>query len=186
VLPTYPTWDPFLCPDRPRGGAVALRCSRPKTTENGTPAPAEQVAPGPRQQPADKPGVLVVDDEPLLLAVLKTGFRQRGFEVWVAAGGTEALELYRFHKKDIAVVLLDVHMPGLDGPRTLAALRRINPDVRCCFMTGNLGLYTEEELLALGAVLLFPKPFDLTGMTEALWRLAAERPTTDASFASGS
>jgi CheY-like chemotaxis protein len=47
--------------------------------------------------------------------------------VWLAAGGQEALDLYQRHREAIDVVLLDVRMPGLDGPQTLAALRALNP-----------------------------------------------------------
>ena len=50
-----------------------------------------------------------------------------GFTVWSAANGPAALEVYRRQQDDIAVVLLDVRMPGLDGPQTLAELQRLNP-----------------------------------------------------------
>jgi CheY-like chemotaxis protein len=148
-------------------------------------APGERSAAGYREAPAAKPGVLVVDDEPLLLAVLDAGLQQRGFTVWLASNGVQALQVYQAHAAEIALVLLDVRMPGLDGPQTLAALRRLNPSVRSCFMTGNLGLYTPEELSALGAIQVFPKPFDLNQLVEALWRLACPG-TTGASLPSGS
>ncbi len=69
-------------------------------------------------------------------------------------------------------MLLDVRMPGMDGPQTLAALKRINPAVLCCFMTGYAGDYTGEGLLALGAVRLFEKPFQLDEIAPALWQTA--------------
>jgi CheY-like chemotaxis protein len=106
--------------------------------------------------------------------VLQSGLQYRGFMVWLAADGVEAQGVYRAHREEIAVVLLDVRMPGLDGPQTLAALREIDPAVCCCFMTGNMGLYLPEELLALGAAAVFPKPFDLPQLAEALWQLAAQ------------
>jgi CheY-like chemotaxis protein len=46
------------------------------------------------------------------------------------------VELYRQKAEAIDLVLLDVKMPGMTGPQTLAALRQLNPDVRCCFTTG--------------------------------------------------
>jgi CheY-like chemotaxis protein len=166
---------------------VPLLCSQPNQTE--TPrrasAPVEQPAADSREVSAAKPGVLVVDDEPLLLAVLDAGLHQRGFAVWLASNGLQALEVYQAHRKEISIVLLDVRMPGLDGPRTLTALQRLNPAIRCCFMTGNMGLYTPEELTALGAVEVFAKPFDLTRLAEALWQLASPGPM-DSARASGS
>ena len=54
---------------------------------------------------------------------------------------------------------LDVRMPDQDGPAILHALRQINPAVRCCFMTGDSGDYSQAELLATGALDVLPKPF---------------------------
>jgi len=45
----------------------------------------------------------------------------------LAPNGREAIDLYQEHSERIALVLLDVRMPGLDGPETLEALRKINP-----------------------------------------------------------
>src|SRR5262249_9071772 len=65
------------------------------------------------------PGVLVVDDETAVLCVLAARFRHEGVKVWLAGHGPQAIELYRSHRGAIDVVLLDVLMPGMDGPRTL-------------------------------------------------------------------
>jgi response regulator RpfG family c-di-GMP phosphodiesterase len=87
------------------------------------------------QQHRQKPGVLVVDDNPLIQALLCMWLRRYGFEVWLARNGPEAIDLYRLHRDAIAVVLLDVWMPGMDGPQTLDALRRLSPEVAAYFMT---------------------------------------------------
>src|SRR5262245_47163997 len=90
------------------------------------------------------PGILVVDDEVHVLAVLAVALRQAGFCVWTAADGTAALETYPQYRGAIDLVLLDVRMPGLDGPQTLAALRRQDPGLRCCFLSGDVSPYTPE------------------------------------------
>src|SRR5438552_2455699 len=95
-------------------------------------------------------GLLVVDDQGSVGDVLDVGFRQQGFTVWRAVNGWEALDLYRRYGQMIDVVLLDVCMPGLDGPRTLAALQELNPQIRSCFMSGDLGHYDEGSLRDLG------------------------------------
>jgi DNA-binding response OmpR family regulator len=120
----------------------------------------------------DRPGVLVVDDDPMLLPLLDTVLQRRGFRVWLASGGRDALDVYRRQQSQIGVVLLDVRMPDLDGPGTLAELRRLNPEVLCCFMSGHTGDYTEEELVSLGALCCFAKPFRVHEVAEALWRTA--------------
>lgn len=113
-------------------------------------------------------GVLVVDDEPMVRQLLELALSLHGFQVWTAAGGREAVELLRQHADEIGLALLDVQMPELDGPWTLAALRQINPELRCCFMSGNTGDYSEDMLLGLGADHLFQKPFGLGDLARTL------------------
>jgi DNA-binding response OmpR family regulator len=84
--------------------------------------------------------------------------------------------LYEWHREEIAVILLDMRMPGMDGPRTLTALRQLSPTVRCCFMTGNPAPYTEEALLQMGAVRVFRKPFAFTEVLDALNELSRRSP----------
>jgi CheY-like chemotaxis protein len=79
-----------------------------------------------------------VDDDPVILELLKLTLRLHGFTVWLATSGQEALELYRQHFAEIAALLLDVRMPGWDGPETLKAVQTVNPAVRFCFMTGDM------------------------------------------------
>jgi CheY-like chemotaxis protein len=117
-------------------------------------------------------GVLVVDDEHLVRVMLQLGLERYGFEVWTAGNGREAIELYREHREEIAVVLLDVRMPGLDGPATLAALRELNPEVQACFMTGDPGAYDPEGLRRRGAAYVIAKPFQLGPLVRALRLLA--------------
>jgi CheY-like chemotaxis protein len=122
--------------------------------------------------PAPGPGVLVVEDEAALRTMLQRGLELYGFTVWTAPGGREALALYQAHRDAIAVVLLDVQMPGLDGPHTLQAVKALNPDVPCCFMSGHTGEYTAEQLRELGAAHLFAKPFRLADVARVLRGLA--------------
>ena len=126
-----------------------------------------------------KPVVLVVDDEPVVRAVLCLGLEGSGFRVLQAANGQEALTTYRQHGRDINLVLLDVRMPGLDGPQTLRALRDIDPAVRCCFMTGDAGGYGQAELLRLGAGCVLGKPFKVEEVVAALREVLATAPDTE-------
>ncbi len=119
-------------------------------------------------------GILVVDDEAGVRGLLNVVMRQRGFTVWLAGSGQEALEVYRRQREFIDVVLLDVRMPGLDGPQTLAALRAVNPQLRCCFMTGDPGVYQPSDLLAHGARHVFSKPFQMDEIIRVVRRLAHE------------
>jgi CheY-like chemotaxis protein len=122
------------------------------------------------------PEILVVDDEPLLLRLLEVVLPPYGLAVRTAAGGQQALDLYRRHRDSIGVVLLDLGMPGLDGPQTLARLREIDPDVRFCFMSGYAAGYSPEELRVMGADRVIAKPFrDLGELARTLREAATPR-----------
>jgi CheY-like chemotaxis protein len=71
--------------------------------------------------------VLVVDDEHLVRLMVQLGLERISCEVWLASNGREAIQQYRKHRARIDVVLLDVRMPGLDGPQILDVLRELNP-----------------------------------------------------------
>lgn len=116
-------------------------------------------------------GVLVVDDEPHVRGVLELALSREGIEVWTAPTGSEALETYSRNRDQIGVVMLDVQMPGLDGPWTLAGLKKINPQVRAVFISGGCGDYDAELLLAMGAQGLLQKPFDLAEVLRTVNRL---------------
>src|SRR5262249_22984293 len=95
-----------------------------------------------------------------------------GLPVWLAGGGREAVGLYREHRQEIGVVLLDVRMPDRDGPATFSALREIDPAVRVVFMTGYSRPCTAEELLAWGAARVVEKPFRLAELAQTLQEVA--------------
>jgi CheY-like chemotaxis protein len=128
---------------------------------------------------ARQPGILVVDDDDCIRKLLGFALPPHGFRAWVACGGEEALRLYQAHAAQIDAALIDIRMPGLDGPAVLAALRAVAPALPCCFMTGFAGAYATEDLLALGAAYVFVKPFNLDELAAVLGRLC--RPDSAAS-----
>jgi CheY-like chemotaxis protein len=130
-------------------------------------------APQNSPEPQTQPGILVVDDDRILLRLLSSVFARQGFAVWTAADGATAIDLYRRHQQAISVVLLDVCMPEMDGLQTLRELRRINPSVRACFMSGFTGKYVPEELRSAGGLFLVEKPFEVLPLAEQMWQLAS-------------
>ena len=116
-----------------------------------------------------------MDDKIPFRTLMDEGLRSFGFDVYLAAGGLEALEIYKRHGEDIALVLLDVCMPGLDGPQTLASLQQLNPEVVCCFMDRRDGTYTDRHLLQLGAARVLRKPFLFTEVRRVFRMLVGDR-----------
>jgi anti-anti-sigma factor len=128
-----------------------------------------QIAPAP---PPSGPCVLVADNNEIVRRLLAGALRRRGFRAVLAASGREAVEQCQMDPAGIAIALLDVNMPGLSGPATLAVLRTMCPRLTCCFMTGESRPDRLEALQALGAICVFPKPFNASAVVEVLHELA--------------
>jgi PAS domain S-box-containing protein len=80
--------------------------------------------------------VLVVDDEESIREITRGTLETFGYQVLTASDGTEALAVYADKKNEIAVVLTDMVMPFMDGPATIRALQRMNPQVRIIAASG--------------------------------------------------
>ncbi|MFP4579481.1 MAG: PAS domain S-box protein [Candidatus Sumerlaeia bacterium] len=87
--------------------------------------------------------VLLVDDEPSVQSVGKRMLNRIGMEVILAMDGKEAIEIFKEYQDRIALVLLDMTMPHMDGVETFRELRRIRPDVQVVISSG----YNEQEIL---------------------------------------
>ncbi|HEV8253675.1 MAG TPA: response regulator [Vicinamibacteria bacterium] len=105
--------------------------------------------------------ILIVDDEDDIRQIASLSLtRLGGMEVEEAATGAEAVTCAERTAPDL--ILLDVMMPAMDGPATLAALRG-NPRtarIPVVFLTAASGADEVSRLKALGAAGVVPKPFD--------------------------
>jgi two-component system OmpR family response regulator len=105
--------------------------------------------------------ILVVDDDNAARKISCLSLRRfGGIDVIEATCGTEAIA--RAVESQPDGVLLDVMMPGLDGPSTLAALRREprTASIPVMFLTARAMSWEVAHLKGLGAVAVFTKPFD--------------------------
>jgi len=125
-----------------------------------------------REGTAHPPAVLIADDEEAICFSLSRELRRHGIDTYVAADGPTALRLFRSRRGAIDVVFLDVRMPRLDGLATLAAMRQIDPAIRCCFMTAFSAAGLQDEA-GCRAVEVLKKPFDLNAFLEVATRLLA-------------
>ena len=103
--------------------------------------------------------ILIVDDEPLVLEMLRN-FLARSHEVATAASGTEALRIVPVFQPD--VILTDMTMPGMSGADLLYALRRAGVTVPVIVMSGKPITTTDGFLGHL------QKPFDLRKLAEVV------------------
>lgn len=100
----------------------------------------------PRQQPQEPPArkILVVEDEPAVLALLQTLLEEIGFEPIPATSGAQALALFTPEWKNIALAILDVQMEGMDGKQLARELKTIDPDIKVLISSG----YDEQTALS--------------------------------------
>ncbi len=98
-----------------------------------------------------------------------------GFSVEVANSGLEALEVLKNHTPDL--MLLDVMMPGMDGPTTFGEVRKIDhlKDVPIIFMTAKVMESDKEQYKSLGAAGVIAKPFDPMTLADQIRSLWAEQ-----------
>ena len=105
--------------------------------------------------------ILYVEDEPDIQAVAQIALEAvGGFTLKICSDGLSALEQAADFAPDL--LLLDVMMPGMDGPTTLLELRKIPSliDIPAIFMTAKVQSHEVEALINLGAISVIAKPFD--------------------------
>ena len=110
--------------------------------------------------------ILVVDDEPGLRALAKTGLRQRGFDVVTVESGEQALEILRTGEPRVDLVVLDLTMPGLSGEKVLRAIRGFRPNLPVLIASGYATVQSQSSWVAAGAMGFIAKPYriqDLAG-----------------------
>ena len=117
--------------------------------------------------------ILMVEDEADIQVIARLALEAvGGFTVNVCGSGVEALACAPSFSPDL--ILLDVMMPGLDGPGTLHAMRQ-DPElerVPVVFMTAKVQPHEVASLKALGALGVIPKPFDpitLSSTIRSIW-----------------
>lgn len=105
--------------------------------------------------------ILLIDDEDDIRTIAEMSLATvGGFEVVLAENGRRGVALALSENPD--VILLDVMMPGMDGPTTLANIRS-KPEAQeipIIFMTAKIQAKEREAYLAMGAAGVIPKPFD--------------------------
>ncbi len=113
--------------------------------------------------------ILFVEDDPDIQTVARMALEAvGGFTVQVCSHGGEALDKVAGFSPDL--ILLDVMMPGMDGPATLEALRRLPEasEVPVVFMTAKVQAQEVARYRELGAVDVIAKPFDPMALSETV------------------
>lgn len=113
-----------------------------------------------------RPSVLIVDDEPDIRAVFKEFFQEKGYEVFTAGDGQEAL--WSVEQNRPGLVFLDIKMPGMDGVEVLRSIRETYPEAKVVMVSGYATVETARKTLRMGAFDYVVKPVDLKHLEEII------------------
>jgi len=127
----------------------------------------------PTQMRSGSINILVVDDEDGILDVTEGYFQRKGYQVYTAGNGIEALEVLKHVK--IECVFTDINMPLMDGLELAEKIRQIESTLPVVVMTGYPSLENSIQTLKNGVVDYLIKPVNLEQMELTLKRILRER-----------
>jgi len=115
------------------------------------------------------PSILIIDDDPQVLAMLRQRLMRNGYEVIEAADGKEGVKIYRENPTDL--IITDLIMPEKEGIEIIIELRRDFPDIKIIAMSGG-GRVSPDQYLpmakGLGARYTFAKPIEMEELLQAI------------------
>ncbi|MBF0626176.1 MAG: response regulator [Magnetococcales bacterium] len=106
--------------------------------------------------------ILVMDDDPGILALVREALKEEGHEVFIALNGREGLEIFQRHS--IQLVLTDIFMPELDGLGAMREILALAPQTRFIAFTGEgkevgMDTFALNTAVRTGAHAVLEKPF---------------------------
>ncbi|MCB2187163.1 MAG: PAS domain S-box protein [Deltaproteobacteria bacterium] len=162
-----------FCDSEPGGGAVfQLYLPVCPTGE----AAVLETPPSPEALLAGSETILVVDDEAPVRTVASRMLAGLGYRVLTAASGEEALEAYRPETPPIALVLLDLGMPGMGGHACLQELLRQDPRAKVVIASGYAAHGQVQASLTAGAAGFVAKPFMRRDLLTTVRRVLDSEP----------
>jgi len=108
--------------------------------------------------------VMLVDDEPSLLNLIKRSLESRGFRVLTASSPAEALGLAEKHGETISLILTDVVMPGMNGWELSERIMSGYPKIKLMFMSGYAADIISPNGILPEGVTLLQKPFSMNDL----------------------
>jgi CheY-like chemotaxis protein len=118
---------------------------------------------------AEAQRILVIEDEPILRTLLADWLLAAGYRVGLAANGRAGIEDARAHPP--ALVVTDIHMPGMGGEAVIPEVRRIYPGLPVIAISAHFGSthgLSPHQAIALGAARTLTKPFRRKDMLGAV------------------
>ncbi|GAB4242674.1 MAG: hypothetical protein Kow00109_18390 [Acidobacteriota bacterium] len=120
--------------------------------------------------------VLLVDDEERVRSVARRMLERFGFDVLTAANGKEALAVFRAHRENVKLVLLDLTMPEMDGQETLRRLHEIDAAVPVVISSGYNAQNVTRRFVGREVAAFIQKPYRLSELEAVLKRVFGSPP----------
>ncbi len=130
------------------------------------PAPREEALP---ETPLEGL-VLLIDDEEVVREIGADMLKTLGLKCLTAVNGNEGIEAFK-KNPDIALVILDVEMPGISGEKVFHILRELRPDIKILIASGYGRDYLESEVFKSKIAYFMPKPFKTEQLSYQVTRL---------------
>lgn len=112
--------------------------------------------------------ILVVDDDPDFLVIIKLILEQKGYKVGAAASAGEATT--RLKEQPYNVAVLDISLPDADGTELLGGILKAYPDIIAIMLTGHASVQNAVKSLNRGAFAYLEKPLDTAGLLAVIER----------------
>lgn len=114
------------------------------------------------------PTVLVVDDEEMVRSIAAQMLQKLGYTVITAASGQEALDIFEQCRGQIALVVLDMIMPGLGGAEVFDKMRAVDDTVKFLLSSGYSRDSQANEIMGRGCHGFIQKPFRLQELSQTV------------------
>ena len=112
--------------------------------------------------------ILLAEDDKNFGIVLKNELEEEGYTVNLVNDGVEAIQ--HFIEEPYDLLLIDIKMPKLDGINTLKIIKKLKPAIPVIIFSGNTGFSYIEEMLKMGVIRYFLKPFEMEELKECIKR----------------
>ena len=163
----------YIAVESEKGAGTTFRIYLPRHKGEVVAAEAEPVA---ARDITGQDTILLVEDEDAVRSFAARALRLRGYQVFEASGGEEALEIVKKNEDKIHLVITDVMMPNMDGPTLVRAVKRLRPGIQVIFMSG----YAEETFRKNDEkaedLHFLPKPFGLKQLAAKVKDVLSQAP----------
>jgi len=112
--------------------------------------------------------ILLVDDEPSLLETGQELLALLGYHVLIANSGRSALEIIAQKQEQVALVILDLMMPGMGGEKCLPEILKIVPSMKVIIASGYTANIKMEDMINAGAAAFIQKPYHIDSLNKKI------------------